>query len=363
MANFWTEKVSQQVTNNAQNRVLYFDVLRILAVFFVMVLHTSGENWHDAGVNTYEWSILNLFNGISRWCVPVFVMISGALFLNHDISIKKLYSKYILRLVIAFIVWSIAYSFIWNIVGQRDIIKFFRAIIKGHYHMWFIYMIIGLYMVIPFLKKIIEDNILTKYFIILAFIFALFVPEIISIIKAFSSEHGDFAESTVGQVHLKIVLGFTIYFIVGYCLNNVALSNKAKLIIYILGIVGFVSTVVFSLIISKKLDKPIAIFYSNESVNVFFEAVSIFVLIKNIISKSRFGNKTINAIQLLSKYSFGAYLIHALILTILNKFANLHSLTFNPILSIPLVSTTTFILSFGISAILNHIPIVKKYLV
>jgi len=167
----------------------------------------------------------------------------------------------------------------------------------------------------------------------------------------------------VEQVHLKMVLGFTIYFIVGSCLNNVTLSNKAKLIIYILGIVGFVSTVVFSLIISKKLGKPIAIFYSNESVNVFFEAVSVFVLVKSIISKFKFSDKTINVISLLSKYSFAAYLIHALILTMLNKFANLHSLTFNPILSIPIVSTTTFILSFGISAILNHIPIVKKYLV
>ena len=353
----------ESIANNTQNRVLYFDVLRVLAVFFVMVLHTSGENWHDAGVNTYEWSILNLFNSISRWCVPVFVMISGALFLNHDIPIKKLYSKYILRLVVAFIVWSIAYSFIWNIVDKRDVVKFFRAIIKGHYHMWFIYMIIGLYMITPFLKKIIVDNTLTKYFIVLAFIFALLVPEIISIINLFSSQYGDFAESVVEQVHLKMVLGFTIYFIVGSCLNNVTLSNKAKLIIYILGIVGFVSTVVFSLIISKKLGKPIAIFYSNESVNVFFEAVSVFVLVKSIISKFKFSDKTINVISLLSKYSFAAYLIHALILTMLNKFANLHSLTFNPILSIPIVSTTTFILSFGISAILNHIPIVKKYLV
>ena len=57
--------------------------------------------------------------------------------------------------------------------------------------MWFIYMIIGLYMITPFLKRIVADEKLTRYFLILSFIFALLIPEIIRIINLFNSDLGN----------------------------------------------------------------------------------------------------------------------------------------------------------------------------
>ena len=48
-----------------RQRVLYFDVLRIIASFFVIMLHVSGLNW-NGDVHTFQWSVFNFYDSISR---------------------------------------------------------------------------------------------------------------------------------------------------------------------------------------------------------------------------------------------------------------------------------------------------------
>jgi hypothetical protein len=105
-------------------------------------------------------------------------------------------------------------------------------------------------------------------------------------------------------------------------------------------------------------------FYENYhrdfTINVLLEAILIFNIFKYRSFKN---NKLNNFIQILSKYSFGAFLIHALILEQLDLRLGLNTLSFNPLLSVIIISILVFLFSFLISAILNHIPIVKKYFV
>ena len=68
-------------------------------------------------------------------------------------------------------------------------------------------------------------------------------------------------------------------------------------------------------------------------------------------------------IEKMSKYSFGAYLVHVLIMEQLDKRLGLNTLSLNPILAILMISVIVFIISFIISALLNKIPIIKKYVV
>lgn len=346
-----------------RERVIYFDVLRILAIFFVMVLHIAAGSWSDTDVNSYEWSMMNFYDSISRWGVPVFVMINGSLFLSREISIERLYKKYILRLVIIFIVWSFGYSFLFNIIFSHSLKGFVSSFIKGHFHLWFLYMIIGLYMITPFLKRITEDDKLTKYFIVLALVFAVIIPEFISIIKTFSEKYGEWAESVVNQAHLKFVLGYSMYYVLGYYLSKIDISKKNSIVIYVLGIIGFISTIALSLLISRKTQEANSIFYDNLSLNVMLESVAVFILAKNTIHNDNLSNKAKAIIIKLSKYTLGAYLIHSLVQGFIRRVFGLFSMSFNPFFSIPLVSILTFILSFGVSALLSHIPIVKKYLV
>ena len=96
--------------HNVAERTIYFDYLRVFATFSVMILHTAALNWYATDVNGFDWQVFNFYDGISRWSVPAFVMMSGTLFLNRDVSIKTIYIKYIFRMMISFIVWSAVYA-------------------------------------------------------------------------------------------------------------------------------------------------------------------------------------------------------------------------------------------------------------
>ena len=343
-----------------ENRIVYFDYLRFFAIIAVMLLHISGASWNNIDVKSFAWQIFNIFDGIARWGVPIFVMISGALFLNRDISTKQIYKKYILRLLIAYVVWSIVYA----IFQDGTIIERFVYVIKGHYHMWFILMIIGIYMCIPFIKPITQNNNIIKYFLLLSFIFAFAIPEIITLTGDFGNIFLIKAVNTINEnvvnMNLHIVLGYISYFILGYYLNNKKINKKQRIIIYILGLLGFAFTVGMDSLVALKTQKYCDNYYGAFTVNVLFESIAVFTWFKY----SKFNNNTINKIiKRLSKCSFGAYLIHALVIEQLNIHFGLNTLLFNPIISVISIGIIAFIISFGLSSILNRIPVVKKYIV
>ena len=97
------DEMKNDITLSREQRAYHLDFLRVFATFAVMVLHLAAQNWDKINVKTFEWNVFNFYNSIVRWAVPVFVMISGALFLSKDIQLKKIFSKYILRIVTAFL--------------------------------------------------------------------------------------------------------------------------------------------------------------------------------------------------------------------------------------------------------------------
>ena len=175
-----------------KERIVYFDYLRVFATVAVVILHAAAQNWYFADPSGLDWNILNFYDSIVRWGVPAFIMISGALFLSRDISIKALYSKNILRMFVSFFVWAAFYAFSNSLIefafggvfsfSTKDVIL---NTLTGNYHMWFIPMIIGLYMSVPILKEILKSKSTTKYFIVLSFIFAFVVPQITYMSKDF----------------------------------------------------------------------------------------------------------------------------------------------------------------------------------
>lgn len=69
------------------DRIMYLDYLRVFATFGVVILHVSAQNWYVADINSFEWLVFHFFDSVVRWGVPVFVMISGTLFLNKETSV------------------------------------------------------------------------------------------------------------------------------------------------------------------------------------------------------------------------------------------------------------------------------------
>ena len=345
------------------NRVIYFDLLRIAATFAVVVLHISASRFSKLDYASFQWNVQNVYNGISRWGVGIFVMISGALFLKEDIPLKKLYRKYILRIALSFIFWSFLYSLLFNLIPGSSVKDFLKGIVKGHNHLWFLYMIAGMYMIVPFLRKIIVDEKLTRYFLMIGLIFAFIIPQAISIIRVFSEEYGTLAQTVVDNMHLHFVLGFSVYFVLGYYLSQETIPPKLERTILILGMFGLVTTVLGNAVMADHFKNPTEFFYANNTVNVLLEVVGVFILFKKLFGNVHLSESMERKICALSKYSFGAYLIHPAVKRYLDKTIHMSAAAFNPIFSIPLTALVVFIISYALSAILNRIPVVKKYLV
>ena len=83
----------------------------MLGVLAVITLHVNSKYWYSLDINSFDWQVVNFYHGaLTRWAVSVYVMISGALFLGRDVPLRRLYGKNILRIVTAFIFWSLIYS-------------------------------------------------------------------------------------------------------------------------------------------------------------------------------------------------------------------------------------------------------------
>ena len=155
--------------NKEKKREIYLDILRIVATFIIIVVHVASPNWHikQTSFFSFEWNIFNIYMTLSKSGSAIFVMISGALFLSANYSIEKIYKTKIFRIITVFIFWALIYTLVHKPLTLQDFIVYFS---KGEYHLWFLYMIMGLYILVPFFKKIVENEFLMKYFLILSFI-------------------------------------------------------------------------------------------------------------------------------------------------------------------------------------------------
>lgn len=264
--------------------------------------------------------------------------------------------------MLSFVVWSAVYVAFSG--AYTDKISLAAELIRGHYHMWFIPMIIGLYICLPILNAIVADEKILKYYFILAFVFAFLVPWITNLAYDFANNvivTGVAAlRLDIDYMYMYIVLGYAGYFILGYYLNKINFTKQQRLIIYLLGLVGFGATIGLEALAAHKLQKPDGNYYGNMTVNVLLESIAVFVWFKY----RKYNRIKLNSfVQKLSKYSFGAYLVHLLIIEQLDVRFGLNTLSFPALPSMICLSGFVFVVSFLISGILNQIPIVKKFIV
>jgi surface polysaccharide O-acyltransferase-like enzyme len=141
----------------------WLDNSRILAIFAVVFLHVSAIVVTGTEIGSGYWWAGNLYDSALRWCVPVFVMISGALLLDPAKAedMKTFYAKRASRIVAPLVFWSLVYLG-WNAFktvmagNQFAPVSLLRGLASGkpHYHMWFLYMIVVLYLFTPFFRMI-----------------------------------------------------------------------------------------------------------------------------------------------------------------------------------------------------------------
>lgn len=343
----------------SQQRIISLDLLRIVAAFAVIMIHTSSPRFSEF---SSEWEIVNIYDSLSRWCVPVFVMISGALFLDtsKNVSIKKLYGKNVLHILSAYLIWSIVYKiYTWQTYQQDLGFKnFLRDITYGHFHLWFLKMLLGLYIAVPILRVIASNKKIELYFLSLAIVTANMLPFFFHYVEMFFDIEC-FRHFYEGM-KLKIASEYVGYFVLGHVLKTYVLTRKQIWGIYLLGVICFIGTIVLNSIFSHHVGLPTEECYGYLNPLVLMEAIAVFLFVFHI--GKHISIKLHPAINNISSMSFGIYLVHMLIMMLLKDNFGIDTHVFHPLFSIPCMSLLTFVLSYLCAWLLHFIPFSKRFL-
>ena len=348
--------------NPVPRRVVYFDLLRVVAIFVVVAVHLSAMHWADVDVNSRAWFAFNLYCTAGKWSVPIFVMISGALFLGREVSISAILKKNVARITTVFLFWSGCYALVDLIFRHAPLSVVLSQLITGHYHLWFLYMIVGLYLLIPLLRPIVQDETLMRYFLLLAFLFTFLLPQLALFTSFVSHEASTVIRTVIMYSYCFFPLGFTAYFIGGYYLSRMDFSRREEITLYCIGVAGLLVSVFAPVALSRAQGAPSDIFYTYNSLNVLCTSVPIFVFAKQHLNFPRMGEKAYTFLRKMSKYSFGVYLVHPMVIELLQHFG-IDTFSCNAFFSVPLLAVFVFAVSTAISALLNAIPVIKDHFV
>ncbi len=144
------------------------DLIRTLAITLVIVLHASNLTLQASSVPIGYWWTAVVYKSLALSCVPLFVMLSGALLLQPaklNEPIRVFLKKRLSRIGLAFVFWSAIYLAWGFYVTQHPITlaNIGQGILYGlfsgsYYQFWFIYLIIGLYLITPVLRVIVANG-------------------------------------------------------------------------------------------------------------------------------------------------------------------------------------------------------------
>lgn len=334
-----------------ENRSLWIDALKTLATFAVIMLHVCVPLVNDLGNNS--WTAGNFYNSAVRFCVPVFVMITGVLLLSKSDDLGIFLKKRFTRILYPFIFWSGIYL-LMKIDFQQPVKEIFSFSIKAlksgaEYHLWYVYMLIGLYLITPILRKWLlkatQKEIL--YFLaIWGFVILLDLPII---------------NKLYTRIDLHYFSGYIGYLILGYYCVRFPLhkeSIKLRIIGFSMYLIAFIITAVGTMMLSKKAEVFDSRLYNFLSANVVIASLGIFMVFQNIKFNFSFLEKIIIEI---SKRSYGIYLSHVFVLTSLTLIG-FNGSAFNSWIAIPVISIICLALSYFLTLLLSKTPLIGKYI-
>ena len=339
-------------------RLLWPDLVRAVAICGVIVVHVAGVPASQFGTIARSWWWwAHGYDSLVRPCIPLFVMLSGALLLTRaEWNVGYFVRRRIGRVVVPFIAWSLLYA-AWNLAFAGEVTtpetllrRFSSGMADPPYaHLWYLPLIIGLYVLAPILRVYVLNASLSNqmYFAGLWILVTGILPEL---------------EAWLGApiaFPLTLVYGWVGYFVLGATLFIhlplrlrpawIAASSVAVA-------VGFAGTLWGTYILTDRGTGQLSEhFYSQLSITVIVMSIGTFILLRDcgirLDQAAAKGSVVRRTIASVGAASFGIYLVHRVFLELLPSDAlgfSLGPLSFHPALAIPASSIVIFLASFAV---------------
>lgn len=342
-------------------RIYYLEVLRAVAALAVVALHLSSVNWYGY-IGSFNWIVFTVIAGTMRFCVPIFFMISGALFLRRDkeVPIRKMYRKNIFRMIVFLIFWAFLYQIYQLYTGQAEgnmVLTAVKNIIKGDVsvHLWFVYAIIGIYILIPVLKVFTDhaDKRQLIYFLVIIFVMIGIVP----VMRQSSWIGIRIILTNFDKLCFGSMGSYIGYVLLGHYLYTYDFSKRGRYVVYAAGIAGVIFTILITIYRCVSGNTCDETYFNYVMPNVALWSMAVFVFFKNACAQE---GRMAGLVGYLSDISLGIYGIHLLIIFFLQNLG-LSTLSFNALLSVPVLYILVMVISMVIVSLLKKVPLLRKY--
>ncbi len=305
-----------------------------------------------------DWLVADFFNAIVRFAVPAFVMVTGALLLNREYEIGDFLKKRLVRVVIPFIFWSLVYvGYSWyneDITftdnAWRDITMVLHLLKTGSaYHLWYVYMLIGLYFFIPVIGKFVRNASEKEILYFLAVWFAVML-----ITQPYLLRYNP-------SVDMHYFGGFAGYLVLGHYLAYKEFNIKhLQLWMILLFVASVIAIALGSRVLAGGSKWPGTMLYEPVSPLVVLLSGSAFMAFK--LSKTKLSPAIARVRDFAGNFNYGIYLAHALILFLLDDLLDISYKFCTPIVSIPLTALICLVTTLALVWLVNKIPVVGKWI-
>ena len=333
-------------TKSLNKRKSWIDYLRIISAFAVVMIHVVYLGRLSFWVGADTTLCLTVFNFLC-FAVPIFVMITGYLQLNPEKEFN--FKKSFIRIASVLCIFGVTYAWMELIFNDHSISfgqigKAIINMVQGNswVHLWYLYMLIGLYLIIPFFRTWIKhaSDREIRYFLLLNFVFnSVFV------------RLAHYGISSAFYIQISTI--FPFYLVLGYYWGNYQrkISNK------VIGIAWAVCLI--SIYVAASFFNIIFDAYNYNNIITVAMVILIFLTFKNLPEIHRNGHIRVY-INSCSRCSFGIYIVHMVFVNALYKFLKVNPYEYNILIFWVVISLIIFALSWMTSWILMKLPLFNK---
>lgn len=332
------------------------DLLTVLACFLVVLYHECG-NYSDVVLRAGNM-FCELYCLIAEVAVPLFVMKSGALFLNPDkrATFPQM-AKKCLKLLCVIMLWGMVYNLISNATisgfSWETLIVSIESVVKAdtrfNYQFWYLYMQLGLYAAVPVIKKFTDTASKKELLWCIAFLTVegCLVPFICRII-------GIDAEGFWGTRFIGVYGEYLLYFILGTYLYRYSLTKNTRIILILMLVVA---TVFCAGEVLSGSDEQIWMTYLSPF-TVLYATVAFDSIMRAHVSEKVTKHKYLAR---MADSCFGIYILHVMVIVAVRKVVGIDCSWAAAVISVPIMTVLTWGLCFFIVQSVNKVPALRRF--
>jgi surface polysaccharide O-acyltransferase-like enzyme len=346
--------------NQKMKRSTGIDLIKTIAIFSIVMIHVSAQYLVVYGaVGTWQFDASVVWRCLCGAGVPLFLMCSGALMLRpeKELTVKRLYSHNILRLVIAMLVWAMAYKLWWLYFGgalnAANIVNAFKEVLlfNQEFHLYYIHIMLLVYFFLPvtrsFVKNATEKEM--RYFLLVWFLFGILYPTV--------KPYWPF--NLVGDIpsQWSMVMSYSAigYGVLGYYINRNRFSVKTGML---LAVIGYAAVLLPTLLVTRANGVLFQGCLDGMTFGMCLLSAGIFILCLHAGEGLKKGK---GFVAYMSRASFCIYLCHMFVMYTLQNLGAFTVVT--PAVSIPLLTAATVAVGTAVYWVISHIPVLNRWIV